>query len=358
MSAINATITTSASRFALPVNVAVVGATGAVGQVVVELLAERSFPVGDLHLLASERSAGTSVAFGNRHVRVRQLDGFDFSQVAIAFFAAGSEIAARFAGLAAAAGCTVIDKSSHFRMHPEVCLVVPEVNGADLAMDQAGARGGRIIASPNCSTIQLVVALKPLHDAFGLVRINIATYQSVSGAGRGGVEALAGQTARLLNGQPSDDAVFPRQIAFNVIPQVETFGAGGYTTEELKIIHESRRVLGIPDLRVNPTCVRVPVFYGHSQAVHLETRDKAHAQAAREVLAAAPGVKVLDDPSSGSYPTAVSEGAGQDAVWVGRIREDMSHERGLNLWIVSDNIRKGAALNSVQIAEQLLTGLC
>lgn len=338
-----------------PVDVAVVGATGAVGQVVVELLAQRKFPVGKLHLLATERSAGETVGFGQRQVRVRELDGFDFSQVQIAFFAAGGDVAAHYAPIANRAGCFVIDKSSHFRLHPDVPLVVPEVNSVVLkSMGQH-----KLIASPNCSTIQLVVALKPLHDAFGLTRVNIATYQSVSGAGRKGVQELAGQTARLLNGQPLDEvSTFPRQIAFNVLPQVETFTANGYTTEELKIISESRRVLGIADLPVNPTCVRVPVFYGHSQAVHLETAVKATAAAAREVLRAAPGIEVLDDPATGRYPTAVGDGAGHDPVWVGRIREDMSHERGLNLWLVSDNVRKGAALNSVQIAEQLLTALC
>ena len=335
------------------IDIAVVGATGAVGQVVVELLAEREFPVGALHLLASPDSAGKTVSFGGRHIRVRQLEGFDFSSVRLAFFAAGSDIAAHYAPLAAAAGCMVIDKSSHFRLRPDVPLVVPEVNGHALA--ELGA--GRLIASPNCSTIQLVVALKPLLDAFGLARINIATYQSVSGAGRRGVEELAGQSARLLNGQPAGPGTFPRQIAFNVVPQVETFGAGGYTTEELKIVAESRRVLGIAGLPINPTCVRVPVFYGHSQAVHLETGVKASAAAARAVLAAAPGVRVLDDPANGDFPTAVGEAAGDDAVWVGRIREDLSHPMGLNLWVVSDNVRKGAALNSVQIAEQLLTVL-
>ncbi len=332
------------------VNVAVVGATGAVGEVTVEILAERKFPVGELHLLASERSEGKTLRFGGRSIRVKRLDEFNFEGVDIGLFSAGAAISADYAPKAAAAGCVVIDNTSQFRNDDAVPLVVPEVNAHAIA--QRGSRG--IIANPNCSTIQLVVALKPLHDAVGIERINVATYQSVSGAGAKGVRELASQTADLLNAKPIHPRAFPRQIAFNVIPHIDVFQENGYTKEEMKMVWETRKILEAPDLLVNPTCVRVPVFYGHSEAVHIETRDKISAARARELLSRAPGVCVLDERQNGGYPTAVVDAAGKDAVCVGRIREDISHPRGLDLWIVSDNVRKGAALNSVQIAELLL----
>lgn len=331
-------------------NVAVVGATGAVGEAMLEILAERDFPVGQLHVLASERSEGKTVRFGGRSVRVKRLDQFDFEGVEIGLFSAGAAISAEFAPKAVAAGCFVIDNTSQFRYEDDVPLVVPEVNPH--AITQRHARG--IIANPNCSTIQMVVALKPIHDAAGIERINVATYQSVSGAGAKGIRELASQTADLLNAKPIEPKVFTRQIAFNVIPHIDVFQENGYTKEEMKMVWETRKIMEAPDILVNPTCVRVPVFYGHSEAVHIETRDKITAAQARALLARAPGVKLMDERGNGGYPTAVVEGAGHDDVWVGRIREDISHPRGLDLWIVSDNVRKGAALNSVQIAELLL----
>lgn len=332
------------------VNVAVVGATGAVGQAMVEILAERNFPVGELHLLASERSVGKVVQFGGKSVRVKRLDQFDFAGVQIGLFSAGAAISADFAPKAAAAGCVVIDNTSQFRYDADIPLVVPEVNPHAIA--QRHARG--IIANPNCSTIQMVVALKPIHDAVGIERINVATYQSVSGAGAKGIRELASQTADLLNAKPIEPKAFTRQIAFNVIPHIDVFQENGYTKEEMKMVWETRKIMEAPEISVNPTCVRVPVFYGHSEAVHIETRVKITAAEARALLERAPGVEVIDERKNGGYPTAVVDGAGSDPVWVGRIREDISHPRGLDLWIVSDNVRKGAALNSVQIAELLL----
>jgi aspartate-semialdehyde dehydrogenase len=335
------------------VNVAVVGATGAVGEAMIEILAERKFPVKQLYLLASERSAGRRIQFnGTSHI-VQILDDFDFSQVQIALFSAGGDISAEFAPKAATAGCVVIDNTSFFRYDDDVPLVVPEVNGARVV----DFRVRNIIANPNCSTIQMVVALKPLHDAVGIERINVATYQAVSGAGTAGVKELAGQTADLLNAKPFKPEVMPVQIAFNAIPQIDKFQDNGYTKEEMKMVWETRKIFESDDIQVNPTCVRIPVFFGHSEAVHLETERKITAVEARKLLRRAPGVTVMDDPDKGKYPTAVSHAAGNDGVFVGRIREDLSHPRGLDLWIVSDNVRKGAALNSVQIAELLLDHL-
>ncbi|MEJ2087729.1 MAG: aspartate-semialdehyde dehydrogenase, partial [Gammaproteobacteria bacterium] len=261
-------------------------------------------------------------------------------------------ISADYAPQAAAAGCVVIDNTSKFRYEDDVPLVVPEVNAACIA----GYRNRNIVANPNCSTIQMVVALKPLHDAAVIRRINVATYQAVSGAGAGGVRELAGQTANLLNVKPIETGVMPVQIAFNAIPHIDTFLDNGYTKEEMKMVWETQKILD-PAIRVNATCVRIPVFYGHSEAVHIETEKKLTAAEARELLIRAPGVQLMDDPRPGGYPTAVGQAAGTDPVFVGRIREDVSHEQGLNLWVVSDNVRKGAALNSIQIAEILLNHL-
>ena len=332
-------------------DVAVVGATGAVGAALLEILAERRFPYGKVYALASERSAGERVTFAGRELIVEDLAKFDFHKVQIGLFSPGAAVSEEYAPKAAAAGCVVVDNTSRFRYDADVPLVVPEVNPEALA--QYRARG--IIANPNCSTIQLVVALKPIYDAAGIERINIATYQAVSGAGRRGIEQLAQETALLLNGKPIEKGgKFPRQIAFNVLPQVDEFQDNGYTREEMKIVWETRKILGDDSIKVNATAVRVPVFYGHSEAVHLETRDKLSAEAARALLAKAPGVKVLDERKPGGYPTAVTEATSGDAVFVGRIREDLSHPRGLSLWVVADNVRKGAALNSVQIAELLV----
>ncbi|MFC7301578.1 aspartate-semialdehyde dehydrogenase [Cognatiluteimonas weifangensis] len=326
--------------------VAVVGATGAVGEAMLAILAERAFPVGELVALASERSAGGEVAFGHRKVPVRELATFDPAGVEIALFSAGAAVSKAYAPRFAAAGAVVIDNSSAFRHDDDVPLVVSEVNP-----EQVGNRPRGIIANPNCSTMQLLVALAPIHRAVGIARLNIATYQAVSGTGRRALEELGRQTAGLLNFQPAEPEVYPVQIAFNVIPHGGDFTDNGYTTEEMKLVRETRKILGDDAIGVNATVVRVPVFYGHSEAVNVETRAKLSAADARALLQAAPGVQVVDEPVGGGYPTPVTHASGTDPVYVGRIRDDLSHPRALNLWIVSDNLRKGAALNAVQIAE-------
>ena len=331
-------------------DVAVVGATGAVGETMLEILAERNFPVNNIYPLASARSAGKKIPFGDTYLTVEDLSTFDFSKAQIGLFSAGASISDKYAPLAAAAGCVVIDNTSRFRYEDEIPLVVPEVN-PDAIADYTRHN---IIANPNCSTIQMLVALKPLHDAAGIERINVATYQAVSGTGKEAIEELAGQTAELLNGRSAEAKVYPKQIAFNVLPQIDVFMDNGYTKEEMKMVWETRKIMGDESIQVNPTAVRVPVFYGHSEAVHIETRKKLDVETARDLLKKADGVVVLDDREDGGYPTAVSEGATQDPVYVGRIREDISHPQGLDLWVVADNVRKGAALNSVQIAEILV----
>jgi len=331
--------------------VAMVGATGAVGETVLAILAEREFPVSELVPLASERSAGGKVSFGGKDITVQLLDTYDFAGVDIAFFSAGGSVSREHAPRAVAAGAVVIDNTSEFRYQDDIPLVVSEVNPHAIA--QYTSRG--IIANPNCSTMQMLVALAPIHRAVQIERINVATYQSVSGAGRSGMEQLGRETAALLNFQSVEPGKkFPVQIAFNVIPQIDDFQPNGYTKEEMKLVWETRKILEDESIQVNPTAVRVPVFYGHSEAVHIETSDKITADEARELLRQAPGVVLVDERRPGGYPTPVGEAAGNDAVFVGRIREDISHERGLDLWIVSDNIRKGAALNAVQIAELLI----
>ena len=332
-------------------DVAVVGATGAVGEAMISVLEERKFPVRNLYPLASSRSAGKSITFNGKSVQVTDLAEFDFSKAQIGLFSAGGSISAEFAPIAAAAGCVVIDNTSHFRQEADIPLIVPEVNIDALA----GYTTRNIIANPNCSTIQMLVALKPIYDAVGIERINVATYQAVSGTGKEAIEELATQTTRLLNGQPAECEVYPKQIAFNVLPHIDTFEENGYTREEMKMVWETRKIFNDASIQVNPTCVRVPVFFGHSEAVHIETVDKITAEQARALLDKAPGVTVLDTRENGGYPTAVTESAGTDPVYVGRLREDVSHPRGLNMWIVSDNVRKGAALNSVQIAESLVS---
>ena len=330
-------------------DVAVVGATGAVGEAMISILEERDFPVGTLYPLASRRSAGSSIRFrGTRHT-VGDLDDFDFSMARIGLFSAGASVSERYVPRAGEAGCVVIDNSSRFRYENDVPLVVPEVNPDAIK----GYTRRNVIANPNCSTIQMVVALKPIHEAAGIERINVATYQSVSGTGKEAIEELAGQTAALLNGKPAEAGVYPKQIAFNALPHIDVFMDNGYTKEEMKMVWETRKIMEDDSIRVNATTVRIPVFYGHSEAVHVEMREKLGVDEAREILAAAPGVVVMDERTDGGYPTAATESAGADAVFVGRIREDISHPRGLDMWIVSDNLRKGAALNSVQIAEML-----
>jgi len=331
-------------------NVAIAGATGAVGETLLSILKERAFPIGELVPLASERSAGGKVAFGNRELTVRSLADYDFNGIDVAFFSAGGSVSRVHAPRAAAAGAVVIDNTSEFRYQDDIPLVVSEVNPHAIA--QYTNRG--IIANPNCSTMQMLVALAPIHRAVGIERINVATYQSVSGAGRSGMEELGRQTAALLNFQDAEPKKFPAQIAFNLIPQIDDFQDNGYTKEEMKMVWETRKILEDASIQVNPTAVRVPVFYGHSEAVHIETREKISAERARELLRAAPGVVVVDERKPGGYPTPVQHAAGKDEVFVGRIREDLSHPRGLDLWVVSDNIRKGAALNAVQVAELLV----
>jgi aspartate-semialdehyde dehydrogenase len=330
--------------------VAMAGATGAVGEALLSILAERKFPVSELVPLASERSAGGKVEFAGKQVTVKNLADCDFSGVDIAFFSAGGNVSRAHAPRAAAAGAVVIDNTSEFRYQDDIPLVVSEVNPEAVA--QYTNRG--IIANPNCSTMQMLVALAPIHRAVGITRINVATYQSVSGAGRSGMEELARQTAALLGFQEIAPAKFSKQIAFNVIPHIDDFQDNGYTREEMKMVWETRKILGDAAIEVNPTAVRVPVFYGHAEAVHIETREKISAAQARVLLEKAPGVSVVDRREAGGYPTPVSDAAGKDAVSVGRIREDISHPRGLDLWIVADNIRKGAALNAVQIGEILI----
>jgi aspartate-semialdehyde dehydrogenase len=331
-------------------DVAVVGATGAVGEVMLEILAERDFPVGEVYALASERSAGRRVRFKGKQLSVQNLASFDFSRAQIGLFSAGASVSAEYAPKAAAAGCVVVDNTSQFRYDDDIPLVVPEVNTHKIA----DYRSRGIIANPNCSTIQMLVALKPIYDAAGIERINVCTYQAVSGTGKEAIEELAKQTTNILNMRPIECQVYPRQIAFNVLPHIDVFLENGYTKEEMKMVWETQKIMGDASITVNPTAVRVPVFFGHSEAVHLETRDKLTAQQCRQLLSRAPGVVVLDERADGGYPTAVSEAAGHDPVYVGRIREDISHPRGLDLWVVADNVRKGAALNSIQIAEILV----
>ena len=328
--------------------IAVVGATGAVGETMLAILAERKFPASEVIALASERSAGGKVDFGHHKLTVQDLATFDPAGVDFALFSAGGDISREYAPKFAAAGAIVIDNSSAFRMDADVPLVVSEVNPEALDSIPRG-----IVANPNCSTMQMVVALKPIHDAVGITRINVATYQSTSGAGRSGPEELGRQTAALLRFEAPNPTRFPVQIAYNLIPQIDAFTDNGYTKEEMKLVHETRKILGDASIQVNPTAVRVPVFFGHSEAVHLETRDKISAAQARALLEKAPGVEVVDDPAAGEWPTPVTHASGRDPVFVGRIREDISHPRGLSLWIVADNIRKGAALNAVQVAELL-----
>jgi len=330
-------------------NVAVLGATGTVGETMLSILHERKFPVDNLYPLASENSAGKRVQFGDKYFVVRDVANFDFSQVDIALFSAGGSVSAKYAPIAAEAGAIVIDNTSHFRQDPDIPLVVPEVNPEALMY----FRNRNIIANPNCSTIQMLVALKPIHDVARIKRINVATYQAVSGAGAKGIIELAMQTAKVLNGEPFESEHFTKQIAFNVIPHIDTFQENGYTREEMKMVWETHKILGDETIAVNPTAVRVPVFYGHAEAVNIETEEKISASDVKALLKKAPGITVLRDDTD--YPTPVTDASQQDDVFVGRIRQDLSNPNSLNLWIVADNVRKGAALNAVQIAELLLT---
>ncbi len=331
-------------------DVAVVGATGAVGETMIRVLEERKFPVGKLYALASSRSAGKRIEFAGGWVTVEDLQEFDFSKVQIALFSAGGSVSAEYAPRAVVAGAVVIDNTSHFRRESDIPLVVPEVNPQAIG----GYRARGIIANPNCSTIQMVVALKPIYDAVGIKRINVCTYQAVSGTGQSAIEELAAQTAALLSAKPITSEVYPLQIAFNALPQIDTFQDNGYTREEMKMVWETQKIFDDESIQVNPTAVRVPVFYGHSEAVHIETAKPIEVVEATRLLDEAAGVEVVDRREDGGYPTAVTDAADSDLVYVGRIRRDISHPNGLNLWVVADNVRKGAATNSVQIAEELI----
>lgn len=331
-------------------NVAVVGATGAVGETMLAILEERDFPVGKVYALASSRSVGKRLTFKKETLKVEDLETFDFSKVHIGLFSPGASVSEIYAPIAAAAGCIVIDNTSQFRYDADIPLVVPEVNPQAIALYKN--RG--IIANPNCSTIQMLVALKPIYDAVGIDRINVCTYQAVSGTGKEAIEELASQTANLLNAKAIKAEVYPKQIAFNVLPQIDVFMDNGYTKEEMKMVWETQKILGDDAVKVNATAVRVPVFFGHSEAVHIETKQKITVEQVRDLLRNAPGVVLMDERVNGGYPTAVTEAANHDATFVGRIREDISHPKGINLWVVADNVRKGAALNSIQIAEELV----
>jgi aspartate-semialdehyde dehydrogenase len=330
-------------------DIAVVGATGVVGEALFEILKQRKFPVGSIYALASERSVGKSARFGTKMLDVLDLAEFDFSKVQIGLFSAGASISEVYAPKAAAAGCVVIDNTSQFRYDDDVPLVVPEVNPEKIG--EFTNRG--IIANPNCSTIQMLVALKPIYDAVGITRINVATYQAVSGAGRAAVEDLAKHSAAMLSGNPVKLKGKAKQVAFNAVPHIDVFMDNRYTKEEMKMVWETQKIMGDENIAVNPTAVRIPVFFGHSEAVHIETREKISAEEVCKLMRKAPGVKLLDGTDTGAYPTAITEASGNDPVYVGRVREDISCPTGINLWIVADNIRKGAALNSVQIAEIL-----
>lgn len=330
--------------------VAVAGVTTLVGETVLALLAERAFPLLELFALDLRENALGRAEFNSNYLRVRDVAAFDFSQADIAFFCGDEALAAEHAPRAAAAGCVVIDDSAQFRLDDDVPLVVPEVNPQTIG----SFKKRRIIANPNTGVTLMSMALKPLHAAVGVERINVCTYQAVSGSGRGAVDELAGQAAAIFNMKPVKHRIYPKQIAFNVLPQIGEPTDNGYTSEEMKMLWELPKVLDAPELLVNATTVRVPVFYGHALALHVETRDKLSAEEARRLLKKMPGVKLVDTHKPGGYPTPVTEAAGTDSVYIGRLRDDLSHPRGLDMWVVADNIRKGAALNGVQIAEILI----
>ncbi|PMH41835.1 aspartate-semialdehyde dehydrogenase [Vibrio sp. 10N.286.49.B3] len=329
-------------------NIAILGATGAVGETILEVLAERKFPVGALFLLASERSEGKTYRFNGKTLAVQNVEDFDWSQVHIALFSAGSAASERWAPIAADEGVVIIDNTSQFRYEYDIPLVVPEVNPEAIAE----FRNRNIIANPNCSTIQMVAALKPIHDAVGLERVNVCTYQSVSGAGKSGIDELAGQTAKLLNGMPAETNAFSQQIAFNCIPQIDEFTENGYTREEMKMVWETQKIFNDSSITINPTCVRVPVFYGHAESLHIETCAPIGAEQVIELLNETDGIEVFQELD---FPTQVRDAGGKDHVMVGRIRNDISHHSGINMWVVADNVRKGAATNAVQIAELLIS---
>lgn len=328
-------------------NVAIVGATGLVGQEFIKVLGQRNFPMSSLHLFASDRSAGRKLTVDDRELEVKETTQQSFDGMDIALFSAGAEISQHFSPIAAQAGTVVIDNSAAFRMDPEIPLVVPEVNADDIKEHKG------IIANPNCSTIQLVVALYPLHRANPIKRLIVDSYQSVSGTGAAALEELSEQARQVLEGRSVVPHVYPHQIAFNILPEIDLFMDNGYTKEEWKVVEETRKIMHAGDIAISATCARVPVFIGHSEAVHIEFSEPMSPDTARRILAEASGVKVLDDPNISLYPQAWSV-AGSDEVFVGRIRKDSSHDCGLAMWVVADNLRKGAALNAVQIAETII----
>jgi aspartate-semialdehyde dehydrogenase len=327
--------------------VAIVGATGLVGHEFIKVLEQRKFPMSLIHLYASDRSAGKKLLVANKKIEVKETAPDSFKGIDIALFSAGADISKHFSPIAAQSGAVVVDNSAAFRMEPDVPLVVPEINPEDIKWHKG------IIANPNCSTIQMVVALYPLHKVNPIKRIIVSTYQSVSGTGSAAIEELTIQSKQVLEGKKTVPKVYPHQIAFNLIPEIDVFQDEDYTKEEWKMVHETRKIMHAPDMAVSATCVRVPVFLGHSEAVTVEFSKPMSPQEARDILAKAPGVKVVDDPKAHLYPLAVVA-ADTDDTYVGRIRRDISHPNGLVMWIVSDNIRKGAALNAVQIAEEMI----
>jgi len=332
--------------------IAVVGATGAVGEAMLSILAEYGFKDADVHALASEKSLGKTLDFGHRTLPVEVLDDYDFTGTDYGLFSAGAGISLKHAPRAAEAGCTVIDNTSAFRLDDHKPLVVPEING-DLLKDLPA---GSIIANPNCSTIQMLIAIAPIHAIAGIDRINVATYQSVSGAGSEGLDELARQTMNRLSFKEIKPAVFSQPIAFNCIPMIDAIQDNDYTREEMKLHWETRKILRDDSIMVNATAVRVPVFYGHSEAVHLETARDVDMSAVREAMHKAPGLVLVDDNDAKSQVTAVTHGAGKDETFVSRLRRDFTHPRGIDMWVVSDNVRKGAALNAVQILKMMVTG--
>ena len=331
-------------------NIAIVGATGVVGKVFLEILEQRKFPIASLYLLASHNSIGKKISFNGKDIAVEDLANFDFTKADIGLFSAGALVSKKYAPKAVDANCIVIDNTSYFRRHNDIPLVVPEVNPSAIA----NYKNHNIIANPNCSTIQMLVALKPIYDEVGISRINVATYQAVSGSGQKAIDELTNQIINLMNVKDIDISVYPKQIAFNVIPHIDVFQDNDYTKEEMKIVWETRKILDDDTILINPTAVRVPVIYGHSEAIHIETKNKITKKQAINILSSAKGVSVINANEDGGYATPFTDASNKDDVFVSRIREDISHPLGLNLWVVSDNLRKGAALNSIQIAETLI----
>ncbi len=332
------------------VDIAIIGATTSVGETLLEILEERKFPVGQIYLLETEASSGSRLEFSGYALKIGDVNSFDFSKTQIAFFVSTEETSKKFVEKATSQGCIVIDRTPAFRNDNDVPLVIPEVN--EDALEDINKR--KIVSSPSCTSIQMLLALKPIHDAVGIKRINISTYQSVSGSGKNAAEELASQTAALLNFRDVKCKIYPKQIAFNILPQVGELLDNGYTDEEMKLVYETQKVLADDSIMVNATAVRVPVFIGHAASIHIETKEKISAVKVRELMQQQVGIELLNDQQAASWPTPVTEAAGNDSVYVGRVREDISSEKGINLWVVTDNMRKGAALNAVQIAEILV----